>query len=159
VIPVRVRIDRKGVNTGLVVREKLPSGWVVVASSPVSGSMGGDGAKWFLPEGTGEALLSYTVRAPEKGPTSAAFEGKVLSRVDDRPAASTTSGNGSLAVDGRHWADGNGDGRIDDAEIFPAYHLTEEMKELGLDWKTIEAIWVGKGYRWDPRRKTFEVVR
>jgi hypothetical protein len=24
------------------------------------------------------------------------------------------------------------------------------MKGLGLDWKTIEAIWSGKGYRWDP---------
>jgi hypothetical protein len=25
------------------------------------------------------------------------------------------------------------------------------MKGLGLDWKTIESIWSGKGYRWNPQ--------
>jgi type IV pilus assembly protein PilC len=51
------------------------------------------------------------------------------------------------------------DGRIDDDEIMPAYYLSEEMKGLGLDWKTIEAIWSGKGYRWDARARAFEAVK
>jgi len=53
----------------------------------------------------------------------------------------------------------NGDGRIDDNEIMPAYYLTEEMKGLGLDWKTVESIWTGAGYTWNDTLKTFEVVR
>ncbi|HEX8961167.1 MAG TPA: XRE family transcriptional regulator, partial [Geobacteraceae bacterium] len=64
-----------------------------------------------------------------------------------------------VTVAGVQWADKNGDGRIDDDEIMPAYYLTEEMKGLGLDWKTIEAIWSGKGYRWDPRTREFTVIR
>jgi len=41
---------------------------------------------------------------------------------------------------------------IDDNEIIPAFYLTDEMKGLELDWKTIEAIWSGKGYAWDQQR-------
>jgi hypothetical protein len=68
------------------------------------------------------------------------------------------AGDSSVLVTGRHWADTNGDGRIDDNEIMPAYYLCEEMKGLGLEWKTIEAIWNGKGYRWDGRTRAFIVV-
>jgi len=61
------------------------------------------------------------------------------------------AGSGGIRVGAYHWADSNGDGRIDDDEIMPAYYLCEEMKGIGLDWKTIEAIWSGKGYRWDAK--------
>jgi hypothetical protein len=41
----------------------------------------------------------------------------------------------------------------------PAYYLTDEMKGLGLDWKTIEAIWSAKGYAWDGVKKEITLVK
>jgi hypothetical protein len=64
-----------------------------------------------------------------------------------------------MTVDGVHWADQNGDGRIDDNEIMPAYYLTEEMKGLGLDWHEIETIWSARGYAWDRGKQRFVVTR
>ena len=64
-----------------------------------------------------------------------------------------------MRIAGIHWADRNGDGRIDDEEIMPAYYLSEEMKGLDLDWKTIETIWSGKAYRWDAGSHQFQVIK
>ena len=66
------------------------------------------------------------------------------------PVAGTQQTN----IAGRHWADLNGDNRIDDTEIMPAYYLTEEFKGFGFDWKEIETIWNSRGYYWDRRNHT-----
>ena len=91
--------------------------------------------------------------------SEAAFTGSVVARDEGFSRTETIGGGRIVRVAGVHWADSNGDGRIDDDEIMPAYYLTEEMKGLGLDWKTIEAIWNGKGYVWDRDKKDFVVVK
>jgi hypothetical protein len=45
-----------------------------------------------------------------------------------------------IKVASLHWADQNGDLHIDDAEIMPAYYLTEEFKGVSLNWQQIETI-------------------
>ena len=40
-----------------------------------------------------------------------------------------------------------------------AEELLASMKGVDLDWKTIEAIWSSKGYRWDEKTKEFVVTR
>lgn len=163
IIPVQIRISRgESSAAGLIVRERLPAGWRLVNSMPpAAGGAGADEAKWLIPPGSGPVIISYTVRVPPGAglKTAAAFTGEVVMHEGGITRRGSCGGDRSMTVAGVHWADTNGDGRIDDDEIMPAYYLTEEMKGLGLDWKTIEAVWSGKGYRWDPRIRQFELLR
>ena len=163
IVPVQLKIDRKNFRTsGFIVKEGLPAGWRFLNSlPPAAGKSGTNEIKWLIPAGTGPVTISYTVQVSPGSPlkTKAAFTGEVVAHVGGISRRTLCGGDAIVAVDAVHWADGDGDGRIDDNEIMPAYYLTEEMKGFDLDWKEIEAIWSGKGYRWDARKQDFEVFR
>jgi hypothetical protein len=120
-----------------------------------------DEVKWLVPSGSDLVTISYTVQvAPAAAlKTTAAFDGEIVARDDGTTRKGSCGGDRTVDVAGVHWADRNGDGRIDDDEIMPAYFLTEEMKGLDLDWKTTEMLWSGKGYRWDVQTGRFEVIK
>ena len=164
IIPVQIKVSRAGSDKeGIIIKERLPSGWRLAASLPPAAA-GRDAAgevKWLIPGGSDQVTLSYTVQVgPAASPASeAAFAGSVVVRAGGLARTETIVGDLAVKVAGMHWADTDGDGRIDDNEIMPAYYLTEELKGLGLDWKTIEAIWSGKGYEWDRQTGGFTVVR
>lgn len=164
IIPIQVKIlsiDPAG--KGYILKEQLPAGWrLVSARPPVPADREAAGtAKWLLPAAEGQQTVSYTVQVPPDQPLKGkvTFVGSVVTHSDAQARTDAVGGAGTIAVADRHWADRNGDGRIDDNEIMPAYYLCEEMKGLGLDWKTIESIWNGKGYRWDTASRTFAVVK
>jgi len=163
IIPVQIKIDRKDAGTeGFIVKEKLPAGWRFTNSlPPAAGKANVDEVKWLIPAGTGSVAISYTVRIPPLAglKTPALFTGEVVVNVDKISRRKSLSGDTTVTVDAVHWADENGDGRIDDDEIMPAFYLTDEMKGLGLDWDTVEGIWNGKGYSWDFQKKQFVIIR
>ncbi len=163
VIPVQIKIERKdSETTGFIVKEQLPAGWRFVGLLPPSAGKPGDGeVKWLIPVGRGSVTISYTVQIPPDAQLKSrgTFGGEIVTRVGELSRRAVCGGDTMMTVDAVHWADDNGDGRIDDNEIMPAYYMTEEMKGLGLDWKEIEAIWSGKGYRWDSRKRAFEAFR
>jgi transcriptional regulator with XRE-family HTH domain len=154
VIPVQIKVTReKGDSVGFILKERLPDGFHFVnASPPSSMSESGTGIKWLIPSGSASVTVSYTLRVPSVPLHKiATFRGEVVVREDGSPRTETVDGSESLQIGPYHWADSNGDGRINDDEIMPAYYVCEAMKGLGLDWKTIESIWSGKGYRWTPQ--------
>ncbi|ABB33377.1 transcriptional regulator, XRE family [Geobacter metallireducens RCH3] len=163
-VPVQVKVDRRdGEKSGFIVKERIPAGWRFVASNPpVAGEAGEREVKWLIPPGgTGPVTISYTLTAPRTlllG-SQADFGGEVILSHGKATRRGIIGGPARIVVNGRHWADTNGDGRIDDNEIMPAYYLCEEMRGLGLDWKTIETIWSGAGYTWNDKLKVFEVVK
>ncbi len=164
IIPVQIRISRKDSSgTGLIVKERLPAGWRLVNSLPpaASGQADAGEVKWLIPTGNGPLTISYTVQVSPAAPltSTATFAGEVVAHAGEITRKAACGGDRTVTVAGVHWADRNGDGRIDDDEIMPAYYLSEEMKGLGLDWKTIEVIWSGKGYRWDSRTWEFEAIK
>ena len=163
IIPVKIKVMHREPDTGgVIVRVQLPAGWQMVNASPrpATGQPSGGEVKWLLPGGGDTSNISCTVRIPLDAPldSAASFTGKVVMQSGDSTRTENIGGAGKVTVNGRHWADSNGDGQIDDNEIMPAYYLTEEMKGLGLDWQTIEAIWSGKGYTWDKTRREFTVT-
>jgi transcriptional regulator with XRE-family HTH domain len=163
VIPVQVKLLRReqGVS-GIILREQLPAGWQLIQATPnpSTGEKSASEIKWLIPAGSGPVVVSYSVRVPPDFTmgSQGVFDGKIVLQRGD---ATRTEGipKGKITVDGHHWADSNGDGRIDDNEIMPAYYITEDMKGFDLDWKTIEAIWSAKGYSWESRRKEFVIKR
>ena len=163
ILPVQIVVsgDTAG-GKGLILRESLPPGWRLLSAAPPAANPRGttEEVKWLLAGGSGRHTVSYTVQPPPTAPLQSAgsFSGRLVIRSDGNARTIPVAGESSVLVTGRHWADTNGDGRIDDNEIMPAYYLCEEMKGLGLEWKTIEAIWNGKGYRWDGTTRAFIVV-
>lgn len=164
IIPVQIKVSRTGANTGgFIIRERFPPGCRLVASLPPPAAWQADAeeVKWLISGGSGPVTVSYTVQvSPSTSLNSAAaFTGSILARAEGFSRTESIGGDRIVRVAGVHWADANGDGRIDDNEIMPAYYLTEEMKGLGLDWKTIEAIWSARGYVWDREKKDFVVIK
>ena len=163
-IPVQIKVSRTAnVSSGFILKEKLPVGWRLIQAAPSAptGEPPAGEVKWLIPSGTGPVTVSYTVQLPV---TAAAgqkvtFDGRVIAHTGGISRTEPVGGDDALVVGPYHWADTNGDGRIDDNEIMPAYYLTEEMKGFDLDWKTIEAIWSGKGYRLDPEKHLFVVTK
>jgi transcriptional regulator with XRE-family HTH domain len=154
VIPVQIKVTReKGDPLGFILKEKLPDGFQFVNASPPSSiSDSGAGIKWLIPSGSASVTVSYTMQVPTLPLHKvAALRGEVVVRDDGSNRTEAVGGSNTVQIGPYHWADSNGDGRIDDDEIMPAYYLCEAMKGLGLDWKTIESIWSGKGYRWNPQ--------
>jgi hypothetical protein len=56
-----------------------------------------------------------------------------------------------------HWADTNRDQMIDDEEILAVYDLYSDIEGLAFDRDRIDSLWAAGGYRWDEKRKQFEV--
>ncbi|RNC70668.1 MAG: XRE family transcriptional regulator [Desulfuromonadales bacterium] len=163
IVPVQVKVARgDDADGGFIVKERIPAGWRFLgANPPVTGDVGEREVKWLVPGGTGPVTISYTLVIPQTVPLKSAFafDGEIVRADGSVTRKQATGGAARLTVDGIHWADVNSDGRIDDNEIMPAYYLTEEMKGLGPDWKTIESLWSSTGYTWNDRLKIFEVVR
>jgi len=163
-IPVQIKVTRRDTGSrGFIIKERLPPGWRLVNAAPAaaSGEPTAEEVKWLIPGGNGPVTVSYTVRiaAAAAVEQKAALAGKIIVHSGGISRTEAIGGDYNVVVGAYHWADANGDRRIDDNEIMPAYYLTEEMKGLGLDWKGIEAIWSGKGYGWDPVKKIFVVVK
>jgi transcriptional regulator with XRE-family HTH domain len=164
IIPVQIKVSRTSANSGgFIIRERFPPGWRLVASlpPPAAWQAAAEEVKWLIPGGSGPVTVSYTVQASPSSTlnSAAAFTGSMVSRAEGFSRTETIGGDRLVRVAGVHWADSNGDGRIDDDEIMPAYYLTEEMKGLGLDWKTIEAIWSARGYVWDRQKREFVAIK
>ncbi|GFO67575.1 transcriptional regulator [Geomonas limicola] len=156
VVPVQIKITRTAEESnGFILKEHLPSGWHLVSAQPGNAAVDHDGSivKWLVPAGQGPVTVSYTVQLPANLPSgkSGTLRGEVVLHEGETNRTEPVAGSTGIQVGAYHWADSNGDGRIDDDEIMPAYYLCEDMKGIGLDWKTIEAIWSGKGYRWDAK--------
>lgn len=153
IIPVKIVLHRQAEDRrGLIVKEKLPEGWTLVAASPAVMAPGPkQELKWLIPGGGAEKQLLYTVQVAAGAVRNqdVQFTGIVKLEEKGNRDAVPIQGTLQVRVAGLHWADQNGDQHIDDAEIMPAYYLTEEFKGLSLNWQEIETIWNSSGYLWD----------
>ena len=165
IIPVQIKVNRQAAHPfGFILKEQLPDRVRLVAALPSSSASESTGShvKWLVPAGGAPVTISYSLQIPEQqasgNEVKVRVKGEIVLHGDGANRTEPVGGASEIRIGAYHWADSNGDGRIDDDEIMPAYYICDEMKEFGLEWKTIEAIWSGKGYRWDARNG-YTVVR
>ncbi len=161
-VPVRVRLARQEGETGFILREVLPKGWKLLQSSPPPSSLDNDKglARWIVKAGDQRDRIVYLVEVgsvvPQDGYGS--FRGEIVAATGASQQAAPVQGAQRVAVASFHWADQNGDGRIDDGEMLQASDTVDEMVGVHIDWSALERLWDAGGYRWDSGRGRFVPV-
>ncbi len=68
------------------------------------------------------------------------------------------TGKNSIYLGPHHWADINGDNIISDHEILSVYDQYSGIDGLHIDIDLIERMWLGSGYQWHEKSKTFSIL-
>jgi transcriptional regulator with XRE-family HTH domain len=164
-IPFPIRIDvttSSSTPFSLILKESLPPDCIPAQGQPRFVSQEGTPPvlKWISKITGDHAVYSYLVRLrPEaKLETVHRFSGEITVRSDNNPSI-RVSGSDALLASPFHWADGNSDGRIDDEELLSVYETYGEIEDLHFGMKLIEEIWAANGYRWDPERRSYEILQ
>jgi len=153
--PVLIRINTPSEAAfALIVRENLPPGCRVLVANPApAGAASQEGQlKWVSRPEKGARLFSYLLVSPETPPDDRvlSFQGQILvgGRGDE---AIAIAGDRQLEVGRYHWADSNGDNRIDDEEILAVYDLLGEVDGFAGLRDEVDTLWAAGGYRWDEK--------
>jgi len=160
--PFPVAIEVTGPQTvtlSVIVKEQLPETMAILATEPPLPSTKSKNLslKW-LKKIEGNALFTYIATLDEPLRTGQAFSGSVASGGDSGGESVAVTGPESIQVNTYHWADGNGDNVISDQEILAVYDQYGDLEKLGIDVDLIEEIWLGSGYRWNEKKKTYEIL-
>ncbi len=161
-VPVRVRLDVAGETGGLILRENIPPGWMVIEAYPPASSLDNvEGTiRWILKTGNARQTVSYLVRVSPEAQMGelGSFRGEVVAHLNGRGGSVSVAGAQQVRTAPYIWADLDGDGVIDDGEMLQASDAFDEMEGVRLDWSELETIWDAGRYRWDPETGEFHPV-
>jgi transcriptional regulator with XRE-family HTH domain len=162
-IPVQVRLTQRADEGGFILREYLPKGWKLVQANPPASSLDNDNGmvRWIIKAGDARERIVYLVqvdRSAQKG-SAGIFQGEIVAGSADSQAAVPVQGEGQVTVAPILWADLDGDGHIDDAEMLQASYTVDEMAGVHIDWPELERLWNAGGYRWDDGKGRFMPAR
>jgi len=154
--PVLVRVEITPPGTySMIIRETVPVGCAVVTGLPPFATLDVNTGvvKWIGKASGSESTFSYLART-KPGITAGKqleFSGAVTLKRMGVSTSINIDGPTLVEVKKLHWADANGDHRIDDDEILAVYDRLETMDALGFgkSQSQVEDIWAGNGYRWD----------
>lgn len=159
VIPVRLHLVTDIDNKGFILRERFPSGWQLIEAYPPPSSLDNEEgmARWIIKPGEERSRIVYRLRvaADSEEVTEAEFSGDIVISPNGRSLTVPVDGDTLVKLEQIIWADLDGDGVIDDAEMLDASDTYDEMRGVHMDWKILEEIWAAGGYRWDDSKKTF----
>lgn len=151
--PVLLRVSAEpGAAFALIIRESLPPGCRFILASPaITGATGQDGQiKWVSRLEGKPRLFAYLLTSPPGAASGSplAFRGQVLAGSRGESTVAVT-GAEQMTISPYHWADGNGDNRIDDEEILLVYDLFGDVAEFAALRDEVDKLWTGGGYRWE----------
>lgn len=154
VFPVLLRISTQPPSSlSLIVRDNYPTSCRLTQAAPATGAGTVNPAgqiKWVSHLEGKERLFAYLLTSPSTATlgTTLDFRGQVVA--GSRGETTTAiAGDSQLTVSPHHWADRNGDNRIDDEEILAVYDQFGEVKEFAALRDEVDKLWTGGGYRWE----------
>ncbi len=157
-IPVQVRLTHQEESRGFILRESFPENWQLLAAYPPPSSLDNvhGVVRWIVKAGDQLERIVYLVEVADSASTgNSRFQGEIVAGKGDRQVSVALLGENALKVAPIHWADADGNGRIDDLEMLEASYLFDEMAGVPLDWESLENLWDADGYRWDQQQQLF----
>jgi transcriptional regulator with XRE-family HTH domain len=158
-IPVQVNLTQRAQSGGVILREYFPKGWKIVEAFPPASSLDNVNgvARWIIKAGDDRDRVVYLLQidSAAKVNSEASFQGDIIASRQGNQSAVPIQGENKITVAPMHWADMDGNGRIDDGEMLEGSFTIEDMAGVHLDWHDLETLWDAESYRWDARKKQF----
>ncbi len=158
-IPIQIRLTHRAQSAGIIVREYFPKGWKIVQANPPASSLDNihGVARWIIKAGDNRDRIVYLVQADSaaKADTDDSFQGDIVASREGSQSAVAIQGDNSIKVAPVHWADANGDGKIDDVEMLEASFTIEDMTGVHIDWNDLESLWGAGSYTWNDHKSRF----
>ncbi len=159
VIPVQVTLTHRAGNSGVILREYFPKGWKIVQANPPTSSLDNVNgvARWIIKAGDNRDRVVYLVHVdPLARPESESrFQGEIVASKQGNQSAVPVQGKNKIIVAPIHWADTDGDSRIDDGEMLEASFTLEDMAGVHIDWNDLEQLWDAGSYSWNKEKSKF----
>lgn len=157
---ISVKTDHAG-SLSLILRESVPQECTPIQADPAFTTIDektGD-LKWIYQADMQKITFCYlaVINPGAKLEKELQFEGTVTVR-KGRSTTKPINGPNTLRSTNLHWADVNGDKKIDDEEILTVYDELGKMKDINFGIEQIEDIWSGSGYSWDEKTKKFIIM-
>ncbi len=158
-IPVQIVLTFRADSGGVILREYFPKGWKIVQSHPPASSLDNVNgiARWIIKVGEERDRVVYLIQVdPEAQPGKTEnFQGEIVSSREGSKSAVPIQGASSTAVAPFHWADADGDGRVDDGEMIDGSYTIEDMAGVHIDWNALEKLWDAGSYEWSQEKGRF----
>ncbi len=158
-IPIQINLTYRAENAGIILRENFPRGWKIVQANPPASSLDNVNgvARWIIKAGDDRDRVVYLVQVDSASSlnSEASFQGEIVASKEGNQSAVPIHGENMIAVAAVHWADTDGDGRIDDAEMLDGSFTIEDMEGVYIDWGDLEKLWDAGSYLWNDRKKKF----
>ncbi len=140
----------------ILLKEDIPRTLKVLKTVPRFTSLEKGLLKWLYQGETSKLKFVYIAKIPAsvKEGKRLRFKGMVTIKTSQTVNVNV-GGNNCVTVAPFHWADKNGDNRIDDEEILDAYQLLSGVKGMAAILKEVENLWAAGQYIWDKRTKRF----
>ncbi|MDH3360669.1 MAG: helix-turn-helix domain-containing protein [Desulfobulbaceae bacterium] len=162
--PIIIKVDISPPGSySMIVRETVPLDCLVIKGLPSFASLDKkNGILKWIGKATSKTSFSYLARTKPTVMTDKkmTFFGSATLKKDGRSSQIDINGDETVTLKKLHWADSNGDYRIDDEEILAIYDQLETMTELGTNdlQSDVEDIWAASGYSWDEKTGNFVII-
>ncbi|HIP39199.1 MAG TPA: XRE family transcriptional regulator [Desulfocapsa sulfexigens] len=159
-VMIKIQADTEQ-DLPILIREEL-SGEAAANGSGTTGEQKvfGKSPRWIGTLDKGQAQFIYMV-TPNRTitvNTSISFSGEIRSR-KGQDIGGVIEGPASIQITPYHWADSNQDYTISDNEILLAYEMFSSPGESGIDFSTLEKLWLAGHYTWKKTEASFEPAR
>ncbi|MCF6179364.1 MAG: helix-turn-helix domain-containing protein [Geopsychrobacter sp.] len=159
-VPIQLEINSKKKLKGLIVREEFPPGWNLVEADPPPTSLDNlhGNARWMIRNPSQQQKIVYVLQPPEniQFGREVRLQGEVVANPDGQRFAYKVPSKGVLKIAPLHWADMDGNSKIDDLEILEVSDMVDASEKIHYDWDLIEKMWDADGYLFDQKKKIFE---
>ncbi len=158
-IPVQITLTHRTKGGGVILKEYFPKGWKIVQAFPPASSLDNINgvARWIIKAADNRDRVVYLLQVDHdaKVNVETTFVGEIVSGTEGNQSSVPVQGESKVSVAPFHWADADGNGTIDDAEMLQASFTIEDMSGVHIDWDDLEGLWDAGRYYWDQDKSAF----
>ncbi len=142
----------------LILKEILPENCTILQKAPLLGSSSTKGEVKWIQKIQGTTRFSYLVKIKGQLGERAAFSGSVAILQGSKKSL-VVNGSNTVLLGTFHWADHDGDNRINDQEILNVFDRYSGIDDFKIDIDLIERMWLGSHYTWNREKNLISITQ